>query len=71
MILLNAGPVLPEILTIIDELNLQNALQYVEQVSASDELIFTDLHNLEGQRRTPHSVLIVRTPTEVIVPSKN
>lgn len=70
VILLNAGPVLPEILTVIDELNLQNALQYVEQVSASDELIFTDLHNLEGQRRTPHSVLIVRTPNEVIISDK-
>jgi precorrin-2/cobalt-factor-2 C20-methyltransferase len=62
LILLKVGPVLPQILTALEEMNLLESALYAERVGMPEERIVQglDIRTLHNQRRPYLSLLIVK-----------
>lgn len=60
VILMKVGPVMPQIVEALDELDLIEHAVYAERVGMPEEVIVKDVRSLRGQRRPYLSLLIVR-----------
>ncbi|MEM7800871.1 MAG: precorrin-2 C(20)-methyltransferase [Chloroflexota bacterium] len=60
VILMKAGTVLPQLIDILEKLNLLDSAVYGERVGMPEEVLVTDVRSLKGQRRPYLSLLIVK-----------
>jgi precorrin-2/cobalt-factor-2 C20-methyltransferase len=60
VVLMKVGSVLPQVLALLEELGLLDAVLYAERIGMPEEYIVRDLRALRGQRRPYLSLLIVR-----------
>jgi precorrin-2/cobalt-factor-2 C20-methyltransferase len=60
IVLMKAGPVLPQIVQALEELGILEHAFYAERVGMPEELIVRDLHTMDRQRRPYLSLVIIR-----------
>lgn len=61
VVLLDVGPVLPEVLAVLADLRLLDSTHFAERVGMPDEVIVSNVRSLHGQRRSLSSLLIIKT----------